>query len=103
MEMQVRGKDRIENGREEQEERRGEEKKKENVPLLISHCYHSRASQNQLAWQHSCVLMGPEVRSQQTSASYATSEDSMEEFTILPSPASKVYSEYTALDSILCL
>lgn len=101
--MQVRGKDRIEDGREEQEERRGEEKKKENMPLLISHCYHSRASQKQLAWQHSLVLMGQEVRSQQTSASYATSEDSMEESTILPSPASKVYSGCTDLDSILCL
>lgn len=65
--MQVRGKERIEDGREEQEERRGGEKKrKENMHMFVSHCYHSRASQNQLAWQHSCVLMGPEVRSQQT-------------------------------------
>lgn len=36
--MQVRGKERIEDGREEQEERRGEEKKrKENMRMFVSH------------------------------------------------------------------
>lgn len=99
----MRGKDRIEDEREEQEERRGEEKKrKENMPMSVSHCYYSRAPQNQLAWQHSCVLLGLEVRSQQTSASCATSEGSWEDFAIFPSPSSKVYSGCTALDSILC-
>lgn len=43
----MRGKERIEDGREEQEERRGEEKKrKENMPMFVSRCYHSRAPQN---------------------------------------------------------